>query len=161
MDDVISRRTILTAGISFGSLALVPKLARAQATDKPPKLPEDLVHDFVVAAHVDLEKTQKLLEEHPRLLNATWDWSNGDFEMAIGGAGHMGRRDIAQYLISKGGRYDLFVAAMMDEVEIVKPILTAHPDLLHSKGPHGIPLKVHAEHGKAERVLEFLKSIPD
>ena len=63
-----------------------------------------------MAAHGDLEKTKAMLAETPSLLNATWDWGGGDFEMAIGGAGHMGRRDIALFLISQGGRFDLFVA---------------------------------------------------
>ena len=99
------------------------------------------------------------------LLNATWDWGGGDFEMAIGGAGHMGRRDIALFLISQGGRFDLFVAAMLGRLDVVKPMLTAFPHLAESKGPHGIPLMVHAQKGGQEAAevaafLEGLKSRP-
>ena len=42
-----------------------------------------------------------LLDEQPGLLNATWDWGGGDFETALGGAAHMGRRDIVQRLCAR------------------------------------------------------------
>jgi hypothetical protein len=120
-----------------------------------------LVKEFVSAAHVDLEKTKNLLAETPTLLNASWDWGGGDFEMAIGGAGHMGRRDIALFLIGQGGRFDLFVAAMLGRLDVVKPMLTAFPHLAESKGPHGIPLMVHAQKGgqEAAEVAAFLDGL--
>ncbi|MCE9618758.1 MAG: ankyrin repeat domain-containing protein [Planctomycetes bacterium] len=118
-----------------------------------------LVKEFVGAGHSDLDKVKAMLAEHPTLLNATWDWGNGDFEMAIGGAGHMGRPDIAEYLISQGGRYDLFVAAMLGELEHVQLILKLHPNLAKSKGPHGISLLQHAKAGgeRSKAVLEFVQ----
>jgi hypothetical protein len=128
---------------------------------KPDPLKPELVKEFVMATHVDLEKTKSLLAETPSLLNATWDWGGGDFEMAIGGAGHMGRRDIALFLIGQGGRFDLFVAAMLGRLDVVKPMLTAFPHLAESKGPHGIPLMVHAQKGgqEAAEVAEFLEGL--
>jgi hypothetical protein len=128
---------------------------------KPPALDLAMVKEFVIAGHVDLEKTQQMLKEQPKLLNAAWDWGGGDFEMAIGGAGHMGRADIAKYLISQGGRFDIFVAAMLGHLDLVKNALTLYPDLANSKGPHGIPLMVHAQKGgpAAEPVLRFLESL--
>ena len=155
----MSRRKVIKGGLSVAVGTAMAKAAGQTAAPKPPKLPDDLVRAFVVAGHHDLDLVKKMLTDEPRLLNASWDWGNGDYEMAIGGAGHMGRKDIAEYIISQGGRYDLFVAAMMDEIEVVGPILQAHPELITSLGPHGIPLVVHAEHGKAERVLELIKSI--
>lgn len=131
------------------------------AKPKPDPLKPELVKEFVVAAHVDLDKTKSLLAETPSLLNATWDWGGGDFEMAIGGAGHMGRRDIALFLIGQGGRFDLFVAAMLGRLDVVKPMLTAFPHLVESKGPHGIPLMVHAQKGgqEAAEVAAFLEGL--
>jgi hypothetical protein len=131
------------------------------AKPKPDPLKPELVKEFVVAAHVDLDKTKAMLAETPSLLNATWDWGGGDFEMAIGGAGHMGRRDIALFLIGQGGRFDLFVAAMLGRLDVVKPMLTAFPHLADSKGPHGIPLMVHAQKGgeEAAEVAAFLESL--
>jgi len=63
-----------------------------------------------------MEAVKKLLEETPGLLNASWDWGGGDFETAMGGAGHMGRADIAEYLINKGARMDIFVATMLGKL---------------------------------------------
>ncbi|HWS18716.1 MAG TPA: hypothetical protein VN223_11900 [Candidatus Elarobacter sp.] len=133
----------------------------APSKPRPDPLKPELVKGFVMAAHVDLEKTKSLLAETPSLLNATWDWGGGDFEMAIGGAGHMGRRDIALFLIGQGGRFDLFVAAMLGRLDVVKPMLTAFPHLAESKGPHGIPLMVHAQKGgqEAAEVAAFLEGL--
>jgi hypothetical protein len=127
---------------------------------RPPALPPTLVEEFVRKAHGDLAATRTLLAETPGLLNATWDWGGGDFEMGIGGAGHMGNRDIAEFLISQGGRMDIFVAAMLGKLDIVKAMLSAYPGLLQSKGPHGIPLMAHAKKGGAyaEPVVAYLES---
>jgi len=53
----------------------------AGSKPRPDPLKPELVKEFVMAAHVDLEKTKALLAETPALLNATWDWGGGDFEM--------------------------------------------------------------------------------
>ena len=70
-----------------------------------------------------------MLAEIPTILNATWDWGNGDYETALGGASHMGRPDIAQYLIDKGARLDIFTAAMMGKLDLVKMIVATYPAL--------------------------------
>jgi hypothetical protein len=81
----------------------------------------------------------------------------GDFETALGGASHMGRKDIATLLISKGARIDIFTAAMFNKIEIVKPIIETFPDALNCKGPHTITLLMHAEKGDAKEVIAYLK----
>jgi hypothetical protein len=70
----------------------------------------------------------------------------------------MGRRDIAEVLLAHGARLDVFVAAMLGDVEVVRAILAAHPEMREAKGPHGIPLRAHAEAGgeQARAVLELL-----
>jgi len=136
-------------------------VAQNAAPPKPPALDRDLVKEYVIAGHSDLDKVKQMLTTEPGLLNASWDWGGGDFEMAIGGAGHMGRPDIANYIISQGGRFDIFVAAMLGKLDIVKNALTAFPNLAQSKGPHGIPLMVHAKKGgeNAEAVVAYLESL--
>ena len=121
----------------------------------------ELVQEFVGVAHGNLERVQALLEEAPGLLNATWDWGGGDWETGLGAAGHVGSKDIALYLLERGARMDIFVAAMLGRLEIVKTIVEAFPHLAHSKGPHGIPLIVHAEQGgeDARPVLDYLRSL--
>jgi len=136
---------------------ILPNSAIAQ--DKVPLKPE-LVKEFVSAGHGNLEKTKQMLEATPSLLNASWDWGNGDFEEAIEGAGHMGNRDIALYMISKGARFTLFVAAMLGKIDIVKPMIESYPELVQSKGPHGLDLIHHATKGgeHSVEVLNYLKT---
>jgi hypothetical protein len=128
------------------------------STEAPAALDPAAVRSFVANAHGDLEAVREALAEEPRLTNAAWDWGGGDWETALGAAGHMGRRDIAELLLAHGARLDVFVAAMLGEVEIVRAILTAHPDARDAAGPHGIPLRAHAEAGgdQARAVLGLL-----
>jgi hypothetical protein len=183
MPDPISRRwfTALTAGCVLGPAA------RAAAQDPPkspggpieapfardypppgfqpswkkPQLNRLLVQDFVIYAHSDLGMTKKLLETEPALLNAAMDWGGGDWETGLGGASHMGRRDIAAFLLEKGARIDLFCATMLGLIDVVKAVLTLQPGLIDAKGPHGLTLHFHAQVGgkDAEPVLDFLQSL--
>jgi hypothetical protein len=120
-----------------------------------------LVQDFVIFAHSDLAMTKKLLEKEPALLNATMDWGGGDWETGLGGASHMGRRDIVEFLLERGARIDIFCAAMMGQLDAVKSFLTLQPRLIDAKGPHGFTLHFHAQVGgkEAEQVLDYLQSI--
>ena len=128
--------------------------------DTKPALEAKLVQEFVSVAHSDLNRVKELLAQEPALVNATWDWGGGDFETALGAAGHMGRKDIAGFLLANGARIDIFVAAMLGKLEIVKAVLTAYPEAINTPGPHGIPLIAHAKAGgeEAKAVLEFLES---
>ncbi len=129
--------------------------------DRPPALDPDRVREFVIAGHGDLDAVHAALADEPGLLNASWDWGGGDLETALGGAAHMGRRDIALALLEHGARLDLFAAAMIGEVEIVRSLLDAFPAMLETRGPHGIPLLAHAEAGGAEArpVVELLQAV--
>lgn len=127
---------------------------------KPAALEITLVQEFVAKAHGDLARVQELLMQEPALVNASWDWGGGDWETALGAAAHMGRKAIANYLLENGARLDLFAAAMLGKLEIVKAALEAYPRAIDVPGPHGIPLLAHAQAGGAEAqaVLEFLNS---
>ncbi|HVE76830.1 MAG TPA: ankyrin repeat domain-containing protein [Actinomycetota bacterium] len=124
--------------------------------EKPPALEPALVQEFVVAGHADLDRTQVLLEEVPGLINAAWDWGGGDWETALGGASHMGRKDIAEYLLSKGARLDLFAAALLGLARVIRAAIDANPDVVNALGPHGIPLMTHAELGGNKEVIQLL-----
>ena len=129
--------------------------------DKRSALELSLVEEFVGNAHGNFERVKELLAQEPALVNATWDWGGGDFETALGAAGHMGRKDIANYLLAHGARIDIFVAAMLGKLEIVQAALKAFPEAKDIPGPHGIPLIVHAQAGgeDAKEVLEYLSSL--
>jgi hypothetical protein len=127
--------------------------------DNPP-LNSELVQEFVAKAHGDFDAVKELLEGEPALLNAAWDWGAGDWETGLGGAAHMGRRDIALFLLERGARMDIFAAAMLGETGIVRTMLAAQPALRDAPGPHGIPLMAHAQAGgdEAREVVELLES---
>jgi hypothetical protein len=124
----------------------------------PAALDPTEVQAFVGNAHGDLDAVRAALDAEPQLANAAWDWGGGDWESALGAAAHMGRRDIAELLLEHGARLDVFAAAMLGDVDVVRAILAAHPELRNAAGPHGIPLRAHAEAGgdQALPVLELL-----
>ena len=128
--------------------------------EKKPALEITLVQDFVGKSHADLDGVKELLAREPALINSAWDWGGGDWETGLGAAAHMGRHDIAIYLLQNGARLDLFAAAMLGNLEIVRATLEAYPDAINNPGPHGIPLIAHAQAGghAALQVYEYLKS---
>jgi hypothetical protein len=129
--------------------------------EKKPALEASLVQEFVGNAHGDLDRVKELLAEVPALVNSAWDWGGGDWETGLGAAAHMGRRDIAVYLLEHGARLDLFAAAMLGHLDIVRATLETYPEALNGLGPHGIPLIAHAQAGgnEALQVYEYLNSL--
>jgi hypothetical protein len=167
MEKNTSRRYFLKSSLLLSASLLAPNFNDAETInltamqDKPAPLSAELVLDFVRNSHGNFEKVKELLEKNPTLLNASWDWGNGDFETGMEAAGHTGRVQIAEYLLSKGARMNIFCAAMLGRMDIVKPTLEAYPNLKLSKGPHGLALIHHAEKGgeNAKEVLAYLKEI--
>jgi len=128
---------------------------------KKPQVSRLMVQDFVIFAHSNLDMTNQLLDREPMLVNAMIDWGGGDWESALGGASHMGRRDIVEVLLERGARIDIFCATMMGQFDAVKAFLTLQPKLIDARGPHGFNLHFHAQlAGKdADRMLEYLQSV--
>lgn len=128
----------------------------------PTQAPE-LVREVVGVSHFDLAKVQALVDRQPSLARATWDWGFGDWESALGAASHVGNRPIAEYLISMGARPDLFTAAMLGHLDVVKAAVSATPGVQRIKGPHGITLLSHAKAGgdASKPVVAYLESLGD
>jgi len=126
--------------------------------ERPEPLALEQVRDFVANAHGNLARVRELLEIEPALVNAAWDWGGGDWETGLGAAAHTGQRDIALFLLEHGARLDLFAAAMLGHLAIVKATLEAFPDAIDVRGPHGIPLLTHAQLGgeAAQEVAAYL-----
>src|SRR6478609_11872644 len=126
-----------------------------------PQIERARVKRFVIAGHFNLEAVKEMLAADPNLINGAIDWGNGDFETALGGASHMGRRDIAEFLLEHNARMDVFAATMLGKLDIVKAAVTAFPNVVQVPGPHKIPLIKHAEKGGegARAVLEFLRPL--
>ena len=153
----MQRKQFLKA-VSFGSSAFaLPFISYAQNEDP---LPLALVKDFVIAGHGNFDKVKQMFAETPELLYATFDWAKGDFETALEGAGHTGHKEIANYLIDKGARTNLFVLTMLGKTQIVKPFLETFPQYLTARGPHGLTLLHHAQQGgdDAKELLGYIQS---
>ncbi len=107
-------------------------------------LPTELVRDFVIAGHGDLDKVKAMLAQHPELLNAAYEWKAGDRETAIQAAAHVGNTVVAEYLLSRGAPLEICTAAMLGRKDDVDRLLEPDPAGIHATGAHGIPLLAHA-----------------
>lgn len=119
-------------------------------------LPPAVVGEFVGRSHSDLARVTELANNYPTVINAAFDWGNGDFETAIGAAAHSGRRDIVEFLLSRGARIDIFSAAFLGRLSLVKAFLHETPGALHQGGPHGISLLEHAKKGGNPEMVAYL-----
>jgi len=152
----ITRRGLAAA---FPAAATAMLQAQTAAPEAVPQLGADLVKDWIIKAHqrkIDVMKS--LLEREPALLQSSWDWGAGDFESAIQAAAHTGSREMALFLIDRGARLDLFAAAMLGQLTLVKTSIETFPATLKVAGAHGIPLLSHAILGEqpARGVLDYL-----
>lgn len=138
-----------------------------------PSIDDEIVAEVVGKSHFNFERVKELVDPRPELARATWDWSFGDWETALGAASHVGRRDIALYLMSKGARADLFTHAMLGHIDVVKTTIAASPGIQTVEGPHGISLLRHAKSGlrdetlsekqkdNSKRLIEYLEELGD
>jgi|SRR5438477_1104164 len=151
------QQSMAGAGLIVGAPLLAS--ARSWSIENDP-LPPEKVKEFVIAGHGNFDQVKKMLGEMPTLLYATWDWGGGDFETALEGAGHVGNKEIANYLIGVGARTNLFVLTMLGKTSIVKNFLDTFPQYLNARGPHGFTFFHHAQKGgdDAKELLEYFQS---
>jgi len=139
-----------------------------------PNLDPEMIAEVVGKSHFDLDRVKQLVDHRPELSRSVHEWRFGDFESAIGAASHVGRRDIVQYLISKGARPTLFTFAMLGAFDVVKSAITAVPGIQNTTGPHGISLLDHAYAGermkdkmtpieinKLKKTIDYLEELGD
>ena len=167
----IDRRKFLRASAALAAGGLLfsrelaaqgtPAAVQAPASKPPPKpaaLDPATANATVVHAHRSLEDVMKLVEATPLLANACWDWGGGDFETPLQAAAHTGGREIALYLLSKGARLDIFAAAMLGQLDLVKAAHAVDPHAHEIPGPHGFTLLHCAKSGgeQAQDVVDWL-----
>jgi len=132
-----------------GASAPVETVATPAVPDEFPTQSPTLAREMVTVSHFNPKRVKELLEMHPTLANASWDWGFGDWETALGAASHMGNLEIAQALLQHGARPSIFSAAMLGQLEVVKAFVEASPGVQATPGPHGITLLAHAQAGGA------------
>src|SRR6187402_1396218 len=110
-----------------------------------PGINDSMASGIVGASHVNFDKVKELVTARPELAGASWDWGFGDWETALGAASHVGRRDIAEFLMSHGARPDIFTYTMMGMLKGVQEIIESVPGIQSHNGPHGITLLQHAK----------------
>jgi hypothetical protein len=167
------RRALVLASPAFGlaMLGFAAPASLASATEPAAsgawpgffKQNPELVSKVVGLSHRDEAGVRELIDRHPALVNAWWDWGFGDWESPLGAAAHTGRRNIAALLISRGARVDIFAATMLGWLDTVKAFVAASPGVQRTLGPHGITLLSHARAGgeQSKAVLEYLEALGD
>ena len=122
----------------------------------PALLPVDLVREFVIAGHGDLDKVKALLAETPQLLQAAYPWQENDTETALQGAAQVGNVAVAEFLLSQGAPLDICTAAMLGREADVRQMLKEDPTRIQATGAHGIPLLPHAAISGSVPLVEML-----
>jgi len=151
----VRRRDLVAGGSLIAANAMLGSTALAQNIEGTPQLKPEMVKQLVSKSHADLDTVRDLAKQEPMLVRASWDWGSGDWETGLGAASHMGRRDIARFLIDSGARIDVFAVFMLGEMSPAKALLAAFPDIHKTPGPHGIPLLSHTIVGKKEAFGAF------
>jgi uncharacterized protein len=114
---------------------------------------QELVEQFVLAAHGDFVRVQDLHAHQPGLLNSKWEKFD---ENALEAAGHMGRRDIAGYVLDNGAPLTIYAAAMLGMEERVASFLQEDPSLARTPGVHGFTVLYHAAFSGKTEIAEIL-----
>jgi hypothetical protein len=168
MRDRLSRRHFLNAAsfaLPLGRLTSLQQegTAAAAVADTFPQQAPDMVREAVVVAHGNIKRLRELVDAHPALARAAYDWGFGDWEDCLGAASHTGNREIAEYLIGKGARPTLFSAVMLGQLDTVKAFIALQPGCQRIPGPHSISLLAHAKAGgpAAAAVYEYLDRLGD
>jgi hypothetical protein len=173
---MLTRRDLLQCALVAPSAKAFPQIARllnilesaqkGNGMDMPEQYPAytaELIKAIVTVAHFDLTKLEYLIDPHPHLVKSAWDWGFGDWETPLGAACHMGRRDIAEYLLLKGATPSLFSWVLLGDLDMVQKIIDHQPGIQRIAGPHSISLLAHARMGgkQSEAILEYLHSLKD
>src|SRR5215472_5153400 len=147
---MLTRRDLLQFAPVALSAKAFPQMARrlnnledarkGNSIDLPEQYPaysSDLIEMIVTVAHFDLNKLKELIDPHPHLVKSAWDWGFGDWETPLGAACHMGRRDIAEFLLSRGASPSAILLGAVGRLS------DGPTDCGASAGPHSISLLAH------------------
>ncbi len=172
MDCRLDRRSFLAVGgvgmlggrLSGAGSYAGASFPRGPADDPTAAFPRQvpgLVQELVGASHGNFDRVRELVDAYPELAKSSVDWGFGDWESALGAAAHTGRVQIAEYLLAHGARPNLFSAAMLGQLDVVRAMVEASPGVQSTPGPHGITLLAHARAGgdRARAVHDYLLEV--
>lgn len=120
------------------------------------EIPNEIVREFVISSHFNLEKVKSMLAERPELLTVQFDWGEFGLEDGLGAAAHVGNRAIAEFFLSQGVPSNICVAAMLGNEDEVAQYLKADPSLATAKGAHDITVLFHTALGGSTRIADML-----
>jgi hypothetical protein len=168
--DLISTTpVVLASGILTGMPSAAAHARQPSGVNQPvlwpgfPRQDAKLVAEVVGKSHSNEARVKELVKSHPALVNAWWDWGFGDWESPLGAASHVGQRGIAEFLLERGARIDIFAAAMLGLTAVVQAFVAAQPGVQRTLGPHGITLLAHAKAGgkPAADTMAYLVGLGD
>ncbi|HSF83005.1 MAG TPA: ankyrin repeat domain-containing protein [Anaerolineales bacterium] len=113
---------------------------------------QQLIDEFVGAAHGDFDKVKRLIADHPHLISANASWH----ELAIEAASQTGRVDIVDFLLAAGARLDICTAVMLGDMEMTKKFLKTDSSLISARGAHGLPLMYYVAIRGNQEIARFL-----
>jgi ankyrin repeat protein len=114
---------------------------------------QELIGPFVIACHGDLDAVKAGLAAEPRLSNARFFKFD---EAPIEAAAHMGRADIAHWLLGSGAPLTIHSAVMLGLRDVAAAYLTREPALAMRPGAHGIAMMYHAAYSGDTAVTQLL-----
>ncbi|MCU0481086.1 MAG: ankyrin repeat domain-containing protein [Anaerolineae bacterium] len=117
----------------------------------------DIIKDFVIASHFNLQKVKDYLAQYPDLLTAQHQWGDDDFEDGLGAASHVGNREIAQFFISQGVEPTICTLAMLGDKAGIQAFLEIDPTTANARGAHGISVMFHAALSGDVSIASLLK----
>ena len=109
-----------------------------------PQLTPEIIREFVIASHFNLEKVRTMLADQPALLTVQHQWGEGDFEDGLGAASHVGNRPIAEFFLAQGVPLSVCAAAMLGRTSDVAAFIQADAAQANAHGAHNIPILFHA-----------------
>ena len=137
-----------------------PHFPRSYGLSERIPLPADAVKDFITACHARPNVVSDLLNDEPQLVRASTDWGEGNWENGLEAAGHMGNREIAELLLSRGVTHTIFSAAMLGERKLVESNPVS-PDAASTPGVHGISLIYHVAISGDTDMADIVQSTTD
>lgn len=111
-----------------------------------------IIEQCVGSAHGDLAKVRELVERYPAVVDARAPWNETPVEAAT----QLGRKDIIEYLLSRGAPLDLFTACVLGRLDLVQAELDRDPDRARAHGVHDLATLYFAAIGGQREVAELL-----